>query len=79
MQLFSASLKLAISTVCFLFGLYLLYEGSFNRSSNDVALLIGGAVAAALSFKIALSALQTIVWQRFLTRHSFRSDRRRSY
>jgi hypothetical protein len=70
MRRISTILEIIISTTLLALGLYMLYEGSSNKSATDAAMLIGGAVCFTLSVMTLFSAGRSILWHRRMLRHS---------
>lgn len=59
-----------LSATLLILGLYLLLEGSSNRSSGEAALLICGAVCSVLGVMTRVSAIRSIFWHRYMLRYS---------
>jgi hypothetical protein len=70
MKRVSTVFEIILSATLLLLGLYLLYEGSSNKSASAPAILIGGAVCFTLSVMILVSAIRSILWHRRMLRHS---------
>jgi hypothetical protein len=66
----STPFETILSAAMLFLGLYLLYEGSSNRSTTASAILIGGAVCLTLSLMTLVSAVRSILWHRRMLRHS---------
>ena len=70
MRKISTLFEVILSATLLILGLYLLLEGSSNRSSGEAAILICGAVCCALGVMTLVSAIRSILWHRFMLRHS---------
>jgi hypothetical protein len=62
--------EIVLSTVLLVLGSYMLYEGSLNKSVNEAAVLISGAVCFTLSLMTLFSAVKSILWHRRMLRSS---------
>jgi hypothetical protein len=62
-------LDIIISATLLVVGLYLLYEGSLGKSTNEAATLIAGAVSFTLGLMTLISAVTSILWHRDMLRH----------
>jgi hypothetical protein len=69
MKRISTLFEIILSATLLLLGLYLLYEGSSNKSTS-AAIQIGGAVCCAVSIMTLVSAVKSILWHRRMLRHS---------
>ena len=74
MKRISTLFEIIVSAALLLLGLYMLYEGSSNKSTNEAAILIGGAVCFTLSTMTLVSAVKSLLWHRRMRRHSTPSD-----
>ncbi len=63
-------LEVMMSAILLVAGLYMLYEPSLNKSSNQAAILIGGAVCLSLGLITLVSAVRSILWHRHMLRHA---------
>jgi len=70
MRRISTSLEIILSATFLFLGLYMLYEGSSNKSTNTAAILIGGAVFFTLGAMTLFSAVRSILWHRRMIRHA---------
>ena len=70
MRRISTLFEAILSATLLILGLYLLLEGSSNRSSSEAAILIFGAVCFALGVMTLVSAVRSILWHRHMLRHS---------
>jgi hypothetical protein len=70
MRRISTLFEIILSATLLILGLYMLYEGSSNKSANEPAILIGGAVCFTLSVMTLISAVRSILWHRRMLRHS---------
>ena len=52
----------------------MLHEGSSDKSPNEVAILLGGAVCFTLGAMTLVSAVRSILWHRRMLRHSIPKD-----
>ena len=69
-----------ILSATFLFaGLYLLFVGSSNKSSSELAMVLVGAVGITLSAMTLLSAVRSILWHRHMMRHSVPNNRQHAH
>jgi len=74
MKRISTLFEIIVSAALLSLGLYMLYEGSSNESTNEAAILIGGAVCFTLSIMTLVSAVKSLVWHRRMLRHSMPND-----
>jgi len=74
MKRISTLFEIIVSAALLFLGLYMLYEGSSNKSSNEAAILIGGAVCFTLSIMTLVSAVKSLLWHRRMLRHSMSGD-----
>jgi len=74
MKRVSTLFEITVSAALLFLGLYMLYEGSSNESTNEAAVLIGGAVCFTLSIMTLVSAVKSLVWHRRMLRHSTPND-----
>jgi divalent metal cation (Fe/Co/Zn/Cd) transporter len=74
MKRISTLFEIIVSAALLFLGLYMLYEGSSNKSTNEAAILIGGAVCFTLSIMTLVSAVKSLVWHRRMLRHSMPND-----
>jgi hypothetical protein len=65
----SSPFETTLSAAILFLGLYMLYEGSSNKSATAPAILIGGAVCLTLSVMTLVSAVRSILWHRRMLRH----------
>jgi hypothetical protein len=70
MKRISTLFEIIVSATLLFLGLYMLYEGSSNKSATASAMLIGGAVCFTLSLMILVSAVRSILWHRRMLRHA---------
>jgi hypothetical protein len=70
MRRISTVFEIILSAALLFLGLYMLYEGTSNKSVNDAAILIGGAVCFTLGAVTLISAVRSILWHRHMLRHS---------
>jgi hypothetical protein len=70
MRRISTLFEIILSATLLVLGLYMLYEGSSNKSASAPAVLIGGAVCFTLSVITLFSAVRSILWHRRMLRHS---------
>jgi hypothetical protein len=52
----------------------MLGEGASNKSPNEAAILIGGAVCFTLGLMTLVSAVKSILWHRRMVQHSMPND-----
>jgi divalent metal cation (Fe/Co/Zn/Cd) transporter len=64
MKRISTLFEIIVSAALLFLGLYMLYEASSNKSTNEAAILIGGAVCFTLSIMILVSAVKSLLWHR---------------
>jgi hypothetical protein len=62
--------EIIVSATFLALGLYMLYEGSSNKSATEAATLIGGAVCSTLAVMTLFSAIRSILWHRHMVRHA---------
>ena len=74
MKRVSTLFETALSAALLFLSLYMLYEGSSNKSASEAAMLIGGAVCFTLSVMTLFSAVRSILWHRRMVRHSNHLD-----
>jgi hypothetical protein len=74
MRRISTFLEVVLPTSLSILGLYLLHEGSSDKSPNEVAILLGGAVCFTLGVMTLVSAVRSILWHRRMLRHSIPKD-----
>jgi membrane protein implicated in regulation of membrane protease activity len=74
MKRISTLFEITVSAALLLLGLYMLYEGGLNMSTNEAAILIGGAVCFTLSIMTLVSAVKCLLWHRRMQRHSMPDD-----
>jgi hypothetical protein len=70
MKRISTLFEIILSAALLALGLYMLYEGSSNKSASEAAILIGGAVCFTLSVMTLISAVRSILWHRRMQRHA---------
>ena len=70
MRRISTLFEAILSAILLILGLYLLHEGSSNRSASEAAILIGGAVCFTLGLMTLVSAIRSILWHRRMLRHA---------
>jgi hypothetical protein len=76
MRRISTFFEAILFTALLFAGLYLLFVGSANKSTSEVAMLLGGAVCLTLSVITLVSAVRSILWHRHMLRHSMRDQDR---
>jgi hypothetical protein len=64
----------AMSSILLVVGLYMLYEASLNKSSNETGILLGGAFCFSLSLITLVTAVRSILWHRHMLRHAMPDD-----
>jgi hypothetical protein len=74
MRRISTFLEVVLPTSLSILGLYMLHEGSSDKSPNEVAILLGGAVCFALGVMTLVSAVRSIFWHRRMLRRSIPED-----
>jgi hypothetical protein len=74
MKRISTLFEIIVSAALLFLGLYMLYEGSSNKSTSEAAILIGGAVCFTLSIMTLVSGVKSLVWHRRMLRHSMPND-----
>jgi hypothetical protein len=74
MRRISTSFEIILSATLLVLGLFMLYEGSSNKSASAPAMLIGGAVCFTLGVMTLFSAVRSILWHRRMIRHSLNHD-----
>ena len=74
MRRISTVFEIILSAILLVLGLFMLYEGSSNKSGSEAAMLIGGAVCFTLSVMTLFSAVRSILWHRRMVRHSNHLD-----
>jgi hypothetical protein len=70
MRRVSTFFEIILSATLLVLGLFMLYEGSSNKSTSAAAILIGGAVCFTLGVMTLFSAVRSILWHRRMVRHS---------
>jgi hypothetical protein len=70
MKRISTLFEIILCATLLVLGLYLLYEGTSNKSGSEAAILIGGAVCFTLSVMTLIFAVRSILWHRRMLRHS---------
>jgi hypothetical protein len=70
MRRISTFFEIILSATLLVLGLYMLYEGSLNKSASESAILIGGAVCFTLAVMTLFSAIRSILWHRRMVRRS---------
>ena len=70
MRRISTLLEIVISATLLIIGLYMLYDGNLNKSTNEAAILIGGAVFFTLGVTTLISAVRSILWHRQMMQHA---------
>jgi hypothetical protein len=63
-------LEVILSSILLFTGGLMLYEASLNKSSNEAAILVGGAACFSLSLTIQVSAVKSLVCHRQMLRHA---------
>jgi hypothetical protein len=63
-------LEVMMSAILLFTGLYMLHDGSLNKSKNETAILIGGAFCFSLSLITLVSAVRSFLWHRHMRRHA---------
>jgi hypothetical protein len=66
--------EVALSAILSILGLYMLHEGSSNKSPAEAVLLMGGAVCLTLGVMTLVSAGRSILWHRRMLRRSIPQD-----
>lgn len=74
MKRISTLFEIILSAALLALGLYMLYEGSSNKSASEAAILIGGAVCLTLGVMTLVSATRSILWHRYMLRQSMSSQ-----
>ncbi len=74
MRRISTLFEAILSTTLLIFGLYMLHEGSSNKSPSEAVVPIGGAVCFTLGVMTLVSAVRSILWHRRMLRHSMPND-----
>jgi hypothetical protein len=74
MKRISTFFEIIVSAALLFLGIYMLYEGSANKSTNEAAILTGGAVCFTLSIMTLVSAVKSLLWHRRMLRHSMPND-----
>ena len=74
MRRISTAFEIILSASLLVVGLYMLYEGSSNKSGSAPAILIAGAVCFTLGVMTLFSAVRSILWHRRMVRHSLNQD-----
>ncbi len=75
MRRISTLLEIILSSILLFTGGFMLYEASLNKSSNETAILVGGAACFSLSLTILVSAVKSLVWHRQMLRHAMPKHR----
>jgi hypothetical protein len=70
MKRISTFFETILSAALVVVGLYMLYEGTSNKSASAPAILIGGAVCFTMGVMTLFSAVRSILWHRHMLRHS---------
>jgi hypothetical protein len=70
MKRISTPFEVILSATLLILGLYMLHEGGSNKSVSGAAILIGGAVCFTLGVMTLVSATKSILWHRYMLRHS---------
>jgi hypothetical protein len=70
MKRVSTPFETTLSAAMLFLGLYMLYEGSSNKSTTASAILIGGAVCLTLSVMTLVAAVRSILWHRRMLRRT---------
>jgi hypothetical protein len=70
MRRISTLFEIIASTALLILGLYMLYQGSSDKSASEAAMLIGGAVCFTLSVMTLFSAVRSILWHRRMLRQA---------
>jgi hypothetical protein len=70
MRRITTAFEIILSATLLILGIFMLYEGSLNKSTSEAAILIGGAVFFTLSVMTLASAVKSILWHRRMLRHS---------
>jgi hypothetical protein len=74
MRRISTTLEIILSATLLILVLFMLYEGSSNKSANNPAILIGGAVFFTVGAMTLTSAIRSIIWHRRIVRQSLNHD-----
>ena len=74
MRRISTLFESLLSSALGILGLYMLHEGSSDKSPSEAAILIGGAVCFTLGVMTLVSAVRSILWHRKMLRHSMPND-----
>jgi len=74
MRRISTAFEIILSAALLVLGLFMLYEGSSNKSTSMPAILIGGAVCFTVGVMTLFSAVRSILWHRRMVRNSLNDD-----
>jgi hypothetical protein len=74
MRRISTAFEIILSAALLVLGLFMLYEGSSNKSTSATAILIGGAVCFTVGVMTLFSAVRSILWHRRMVRNSLNHD-----
>ena len=75
MRRISTLFEAILSATLLILGLYMLHEGSSNKSPSEAVILIGGAVCLTLGVMTLVSATRSILWHWHMLRHSIPNQR----
>jgi hypothetical protein len=70
MRRISTLFEIILTATLLVFGLYMLYEGSSNKSASAPAILIGGAACFTLGVMTLFLAVRSVLWHRHMLRHA---------
>ena len=70
MRRISTFFEIILSATLSVLGLFMLYEGSSNKSTSAATMLIGGAVFFTVGMMTLCAAVRSILWHRRMLRHS---------
>jgi hypothetical protein len=62
--------EIAITAVLLLAGLYMLEEGTSNKSTSAAAILLGGSVCFTVGVMNSIAALRSMLWHRSMQRRT---------
>jgi hypothetical protein len=70
MRRISTFFESILSATLLFLGVFMLYEGSLDKTASDSAILIGGAVCSTLGVMTLFAAVTSILWHRRMKKHS---------
>jgi hypothetical protein len=76
MRAISTLLKVMMSAILLVAGLYMLHETGLSKSLNEIVDMIGGAVCLSLGLLTLVSAVRSILWHRHMVRHAMPNHHR---